>query len=50
MNSFSSYEKFQQIREQTESERQATNRPHEVLYFHKVDDPYSHLTMQCLRN
>ena len=48
MNSFSSYEKFQQIREQTESERQATNRPHEVLYFHKVDDPYSHLTMQCV--
>ena len=48
MNSFSSYEKFQQIREQTESERQAANRPHEVLYFHKVDDPYSHLTIQCL--
>ena len=48
MNSFSSYEKFQQIREQTESERQAANRPHEVLYFHKVDDPYSHLTMQCV--
>ena len=48
MNSFSSYEKFQQIREQTESERQAANRPHEVLYFHKVDDPYSHLTLQCV--
>ena len=48
MNSFSSFEAFQQIRKQTESARQAANRPHEVLYFHKVDDPYSHLTIQCL--
>ena len=44
----SSFEAFQQIRKQTESARQAANRPHEVLYFHKVDDPYSHLTIQCL--
>ena len=48
MNSFSSFEAFQQIRKQTESERQAANRPHEVLYFHKADDPYSHLTIQCI--
>ena len=48
MNSFSSFEAFQQIRKQTESERQAANRPHEVLYFHKTDDPYSHLTIQCI--
>ena len=48
MNSFSSFEAFQQIRKQTASARQAANRPHEVLYFHKVDDPYSHLTIQCL--
>ena len=48
MNTFSSYELFQKIRSETESARQAVNRPHEVLYFHKVDDPYSHLTIQCL--
>ena len=48
MNTFSSYESFQKIRSETEFARQATNRPHEVLYFHKVDDPYSHLTTQCL--
>jgi 2-hydroxychromene-2-carboxylate isomerase len=48
MNTFSSYESFQKIRSETEFARQATNRPHEVLYFHKVDDPYSHLTIQCL--
>ena len=23
-------------------------RPHEILYFHKVDDPYSHLTIQFI--
>jgi hypothetical protein len=38
MNTFSSYELFQKIRNETESARQASNRPHEVLYFHKVDD------------
>ena len=48
MNTFSSYESFQKIRSETEFARQAMNRPHEVLYFHKVDDPYSHLTIQCL--
>ena len=48
MNSFSSFEAFQQLRKQTESARQAANRPHEVLYFHKADDPYSHLTIQCI--
>ena len=48
MNTFSSFELFQKIRSETESARQAANKPHEVLYFHKVDDPYSHLTIQCL--
>ena len=48
MNTFSSYELFQKIRSETESARQAANRPHEVLYFHKVDDPYSHLTIQYI--
>jgi len=46
MNMFSSFENFKNIRETQESKRQKDNRPHEVLYFHKVDDPYSHLTIQ----
>ena len=48
MNSFSSYEIFQNIRKKTEATRQEEKRPHEILYFHKVDDPYSHLTVQCI--
>ena len=48
MNTFSSYEIFQNIRKKTEAARQEEKRPHEILYFHKVDDPYSHLTIQCI--
>ena len=48
MNMFSSYENFKTIRENQEAKRQKENRPHEVLYFHKVDDPYSHLTIQYI--
>ena len=48
MNTFSSYEIFNSIREKQEQKRQIEKRPHEVLYFHKVDDPYSHLTVQYL--
>ena len=48
MNTFSSYEIFNSIREKQEQNRQTEKRPHEVLYFHKVDDPYSHLTVQYL--
>ncbi len=48
MNIFSSYEIFQNIRKKTEAARQEEKRPHEILYFHKVDDPYSHLTIQCI--
>jgi 2-hydroxychromene-2-carboxylate isomerase len=48
MNSFSSYEIFQNIRKKTEATRQEEKKPHEILYFHKVDDPYSHLTVQCI--
>ena len=48
MNTFSSYEIFQNIRKKTEATRQEEKRPHEILYFHKVDDPYSHLTIQCI--
>ena len=46
MNSFSSYENLKAIREKSESNRLKENRNHEVLYFHKTDDPYSHLTIQ----
>jgi len=48
MNTFSSYEIFKDIRKKTETARQEESRPHEILYFHKVDDPYSHLTIQCI--
>ena len=48
MNMFSSYENFKKIRKVQEANRQKDNRPHEVLYFHKVDDPYSHLTIQFI--
>jgi hypothetical protein len=48
MNTYSNYENFKEIRTKTEARRQQENRPHEVLYFHKVDDPYSHLTIQCI--
>ena len=48
MNSFSNYKIFNEIRVKAETLRQKEQRPHEVLYFHKVDDPYSHLTVQCI--
>ena len=46
MNKFSSYENFKTIRKKAELKRKEEKRNHEVLYFHKVDDPYSHLTIQ----
>lgn len=48
MNNASSYELFKSVRINAEIERQEDNRLHEVLYFHKVDDPYSHLTIQFI--
>ncbi len=48
MNMFSSFENFKAIRKKAEDSRKDTNRPHEVLYFHKVDDPYSHLTIHFI--
>ncbi len=47
MNAFSSFEVFKEVRSKAEAARKEENRPHEVFYFHKVDDPYSHLTIQC---
>ena len=48
MNTFSSYDLFKKIRIDAEAKRDLENRPHEVTYFHKVDDPYSHLTIQYI--
>lgn len=48
MNTFSSYKIFEETRIKSETSRQQENRPHEVLYFHKVNDPYSHLTIQYI--
>ena len=45
MNTFSNHEILLGIRKSSEKKRKEENRPHEVLYFHKVDDPYSHLTI-----
>ena len=39
---------LRKLRIKSENSRQQENRPHEVLYFHKVDDPYSHLTIQYI--
>ena len=48
MNHFASYEVFKENRKKSEAVRSSENRPHEILYFHKVDDPYSHLTIQFI--
>ena len=48
MNMFSSFENFKAIRKKAEANRDAEGRKHEVLYFHKVDDPYSHLTVHYI--
>ena len=36
-------------RSRAESRRQKAGRPHEVFYFHQVDDPYSQLAAQALQ-
>ena len=48
MNTFSNYEILKSIRTSAELKRTEENRPHEVMYFHKVDDPYSHLAIQYI--
>ena len=45
MNTFSNHEILVNLRKSSEEKREEENRPHEVIYFHKVDDPYSHLTI-----
>jgi len=48
MNTFSNFELLKSIRSSAELKRKEENRPHEVMYFHKVDDPYSHLAIQYI--
>ena len=48
MNTFSNFELLKSIRSSAELKRIEENRPHEVMYFHKVDDPYSHLAIQYI--
>ena len=48
MNTFSNFELLKSIRSSAELKRTEENRPHEVMYFHKVDDPYSHLAIQYI--
>ena len=44
MMGFADKQAFLDQRLKAEETRAKENRPHEVLYFHKVDDPYSYLT------
>ena len=37
------------VRAKREQQRQKEERPHEVYYFHQVNDPYSHLCAQILK-
>ena len=37
------------VRAKREQKRQREERPHEVYYFHQVNDPYSHLCAQILK-
>lgn len=44
-----SRQRLLRLRERAETRRQAKGLPHEVLYFHQVDDPYSQLAAQALQ-
>jgi len=48
MNTFSNFENLKSVRSSAELKRTEENRPHEVMYFHKVDDPYSALAIQYI--
>ena len=44
-----SRERLLRLRERAEARRVAKGLPHVLLYFHQVDDPYSHLAAQALQ-
>ena len=46
MNTYASYDLIKKARVAFEAERQESQEPHTVIYFHKVDDPYSALTVE----
>ena len=46
MNTYASYDLIKKARAAFEVERHESQEPHTVIYFHKVDDPYSALTVQ----
>ena len=46
MNTYANYELVKKARVEFETERQESCAPHTVIYFHKVDDPYSALTIE----
>ena len=48
MNTYANYDLVKKVRVAYEADRQESQEPHIVTYFHKVDDPYSHLTIQCI--
>ena len=48
MNMFSNFDLFNEIRVKAEQQRKQEGRTHDVFYFHKADDPYSHLTIQYI--
>jgi 2-hydroxychromene-2-carboxylate isomerase len=46
MNTYANYELVKKARVKFEAERKESCAPHTVIYFHKVDDPYSALTIE----
>ena len=46
MNTYASYDLVEKTRAAFEAKRKDSQEPHTVIYFHKVDDPYSALTIE----
>ena len=46
VNTYASYDLIKKVRVTFEAERQKSQEPHTIIYFHKVDDPYSALTVE----
>jgi len=46
MNTYANYDLVIKARIEFEADRQKLQEPHTVIYFHKVDDPYSALTIE----
>jgi len=46
MNNYANYDLVKKARIEFEADRQKLQEPHTIIYFHKVDDPYSALTIE----